>query len=172
MQIRFLTDFVYRTAHPDGDPFYQAGQTYEIREDRAKKWIREGLAVAASAPVTETPARAARSRAATEAEPTPAGRAELRAARGADLDDPGTGAPPPPNPMRLSDMPQPSRAGPPTPRDEKAAVVAPAGQDEPLESMLREELLELVEKRGIETPAGYLSKPTLIRLLRGLPTHA
>lgn len=172
MKIRFLTDFLYRNADPAGEPFYQAGQEYDVREDRGRKWLREGLAVSADAPSVETSASAAQHRAATEAGPTAAGRAEQRAVRGVDVADPGTGAPPPPDAMTTADFPQPV---PPSPavQSERAAWVpgAPVPVDD-LENYRREDLLLMLEHGSYEMPAGYLSKPLLIKILRREPRDA
>jgi hypothetical protein len=141
-KVKFLSKQQPRTGRPEGDPVYEAGKVYDLRDDQARKWVSRSAAVFVRDDEEPAPASPL-----PQESPTPP---ESRAARGLDQDDPGVDAPKP-DAMTLADI------KPPTTR--------PRLDD--FEDMLREDLLELAEKRGIDLGPGYHKKEDVIAALRG-----
>lgn len=45
MKVRFLARQQPRTGRPEGDPVFEEGETYDLREDQARKWVNRNVAV-------------------------------------------------------------------------------------------------------------------------------
>lgn len=70
-------------------------------------------------------------------------------------------------PAKRRGRPPKSEAAPSDPTER----AAPSGGESGYDDMTRSELLDLAEQRGIELPAGYASRDTLINILRGSPVE-
>jgi hypothetical protein len=56
MIIRFRTRTVYETIGPNSGPVFEAGSEHEMSDDRARRWIRRGVAEAIDAFTALAPA--------------------------------------------------------------------------------------------------------------------
>ena len=135
MKVRFLSRQEPQTGRPEGDPVYEEGETYDLRDDQARKWVNRNVAVFVkdgekpkSEPTPEPTPEPKPQRALKPGSTPPAKQAETRAA---------------PDAMKTSDI-----------------------KPDSYEDMLRDDLLALAEERGVDLPSGYVSKETLIELLR------
>lgn len=145
-KVRFLSTQTPNTGRPN-PPTYEEGKTYDLPQTSVRHWLNRG----AIEVVGEEPAK-------KKAPPPEPGTAETRAARGVDLDDPGTGAPPP-DAMTTDDMPKPRR---PQDAPEKAAV-APADD---LEGKTNKQLRDIATSKGLDLGTGYVPNDELVAALR------
>lgn len=155
-KVKFISRQSPRTGRPEGDPVFEAGQTYDLRDDQARKWVnrqvaeyvgREAKAATAAAEV-----EAPKPRSAPVVGSGLSKQAEARALRGTNLNDQGTDAPPPPNAMTMADFeapPQSDASGDLQQRFESG------------ENLNRDLLIELAQQLGVELPSGYNSKDDL-----------
>lgn len=44
MKVKFLSRQQPRTGRPEGDPVFEAGEVYDLREDQARKWVNRNVA--------------------------------------------------------------------------------------------------------------------------------
>lgn len=48
MRVRFVADAIYETEGPGRGPLFRSGETHELRDDLAARWIRRKVAVPAT----------------------------------------------------------------------------------------------------------------------------